>query len=381
MKVLIVDGDSHIRDGLAYCIDWKRYGFDTVYLAKNGLEAISTAQLTPPDLVITEIELTYMDGIKLVDRLKSIKKDICVIILSDIRYNSFMKAAIHLGAFEYILKPVNLDELRDAVYRAKIHIVERRISENSPYVRIPRDQTAEVGEEIYDKSGGDDAEAFLICNVSEFVDAVEKGNLDLAMTIFAEKRRVFLSKTSCSGVVLRMFCSNLFSACENEINQLGGDIFEVFESPIDTLHTISSQHYVETTFTMLERALNEMLAYIHKLSTKASNTDIEKAKEYIDNNYSALDISLNGVAKLVNMNPAYFSVLFKRNIGMTFINYLTQVRLEKSKELLAKTNMKIYEVAYAVGYDNPTYFSTVFKKVTGYSPQDYRKNKSAVVKA
>jgi len=381
MKVLIVDKDYYVRESLAACIDWESYGFDTVYLAKNGLEAVSTAQLTPPDLVVTEVDLPYMDGIKLTGRLKSIKEDIFVILISDVRDDHYMKAAIHLDAFEYLLKPISLNELRDSVYRAKIHIFERRASAAGAYVRIPRDPNTDIGEEIYEKSGeSSDLEVFSFCNISEFIDAIGKGDTELAMSVFAEKRGKLVEKTSCPSIVLHMFCSNLFNACENEIKQLGGDTFEVFESPVDMLHTISSQHYVDSTLAMLEQALKEMLAYIRKLSTKANNSDIEKAKEFIDNNYFALDISLNGVAKLINMNPAYFSVLFKRNVGMTFINYLTQVRINKSCELLSKTNMKIYEVAYAVGYDNPTYFSTVFKKNTGCSPQDYRKNKNTAIK-
>jgi len=76
----------------------------------------------------------------------------------------------------------------------------------------------------------------------------------------------------------------------------------------------------------------------------------------------------------VNMSPCYFSVMFKKETGQNFINYLTNIRIEKAKELLRSTNLKSYEIAYQVGYDNPTYFSTVFKKLTGMTPLDYKKD-------
>ena len=139
MRVLIADSDSLARECISSCIDWKRYGFDNIYLAKNGLEALATAQVTPPDLVITEIAMPYIDGLELLDRLKEIRPDICTIVVSGTGDNRSMKSALHLGTFEYILKPVELNELRDAVYRAKTHIIETRISEGSPNIRIPRD--------------------------------------------------------------------------------------------------------------------------------------------------------------------------------------------------------------------------------------------------
>jgi len=66
--------------------------------------------------------------------------------------------------------------------------------------------------------------------------------------------------------------------------------------------------------------------------------------------------------------------MFKKETGQNFINYLTNIRIEKAKELLRSTNLKSYEIAYKVGYDNPTYFSTVFKKLTGMTPLDYKKD-------
>jgi two-component system response regulator YesN len=73
------------------------------------------------------------------------------------------------------------------------------------------------------------------------------------------------------------------------------------------------------------------------------------------------------------MSSCYFSVIFKKAAGVTFINYLTGLRISKAKKLLLNSNKKSYEISFQVGYDNPTYFSTVFKKMTGLTPIDFKK--------
>lgn len=92
-----------------------------------------------------------------------------------------------------------------------------------------------------------------------------------------------------------------------------------------------------------------------------------KAKEYIESNYN-LDISLESVAKHINMSAAYFSSLFHRIEGTSFINYLTDVRVEKAKELIYQRKYSVKEISRMVGYRNPNYFSRVFKRVTETSP-------------
>ena len=97
---------------------------------------------------------------------------------------------------------------------------------------------------------------------------------------------------------------------------------------------------------------------------------ISSAKTYIDNNYQNHELSIDMVAHAVHMSPSHFSVIFKNETGMSFTNYLIQKRIEKSKELIRTTDMKVYEISYKVGYDTAAYFSTAFRKITGISPSD-----------
>ena len=106
---------------------------------------------------------------------------------------------------------------------------------------------------------------------------------------------------------------------------------------------------------------------------------IVKAKRYIKKKY-AEDISLNTVAEYLNLSAGYLSILFKKETGQNFIDYLIQLRMEKAKELLRTTELKIYEVSKMVGYENIYYFSRIFSKMVGVSPKQYQTNYKNVQK-
>ena len=113
--------------------------------------------------------------------------------------------------------------------------------------------------------------------------------------------------------------------------------------------------------------------FVHKTSAAEFEylTVISKAKKYIKKCYSE-DISLETVAAYVNLNPTYFSRIFSRQTGQTFIDYLTDVRIEVAKNLLKNTDMRVQEISEEIGYNNAYYFSRLFKKHTNITPLDFR---------
>ena len=125
----------------------------------------------------------------------------------------------------------------------------------------------------------------------------------------------------------------------------------------------------------LKSLLELMIEYRNQLSDKKYTEIIDKAKQYIRDNYQNENMSLQSVASSVNVSSNHFSAIFRKETGETFIDYLTAVRMEKAKELLICTSMKTSEVGFEVGYRDPHYFSYIFKKSAGMSPKEYRRIK------
>ena len=115
----------------------------------------------------------------------------------------------------------------------------------------------------------------------------------------------------------------------------------------------------------------QFMELLHSGKKPAVRQDILLAKEYIRNNL-AEHFTVASVAEMLNINGSYFSHLFKKETGKSFVDYVNYMRIGKAKELLINTDYRIYEIAAMVGIDSPNYFSALFKKITGKNPNDFR---------
>lgn len=125
------------------------------------------------------------------------------------------------------------------------------------------------------------------------------------------------------------------------------------------------QHYIEEMLTLA-------IEFRDRENKSQSKKALKKSLEYIEENYMRESLSLNEIAAAQKVSPNYFSAMFSQEMQMTFVEYVTQKRMEKAKSLLRETEMRSNEIALAVGYKNPHYFSFVFKKTQGCTPREYR---------
>jgi two-component system response regulator YesN len=128
----------------------------------------------------------------------------------------------------------------------------------------------------------------------------------------------------------------------------------------------------------LNRWVEEVIdSYVHHAlegQSRVNSAAVAKAVDYIQKNYRQ-EVSLTDVARVIYLNPQYFSRVFRREMGMTFVDYLTKVRMEKAKELLMGTDLPVSAIAREVGYPDANYFSRLFKKKEHVSPTEYRQSR------
>lgn len=127
----------------------------------------------------------------------------------------------------------------------------------------------------------------------------------------------------------------------------------------------------------LRQVIQKAIERIDNASSDKQIYDLEtfdQIKAYLDKNYT-MDISLETIAQKFGFNASYLSRRFKQKYGMGMIDYITRLRMQKAKEILVTTNLNIYNVSAQLGYKDEKYFSRVFTKETGLSPNQYRKKK------
>lgn len=122
------------------------------------------------------------------------------------------------------------------------------------------------------------------------------------------------------------------------------------------------------------REKKEVEERIEMVPSAVADAAVKQALRYIDR-YFYQDLTLTCVSEQVHMHPNYFGTLFKKETGVSYLSYLTSVRMDKAKELLDKTDLKIYEIGQIVGYYSPKHFAKLFKKHTNMTPNEYRERK------
>ena len=240
LRVLLVDDEIMIREGFKRLFDWQAHNCEVVGEAADGMEALSQIDALRPDIVIMDINIPIMNGLKVIQVSRMKHPNTAFVIVSGYDDFSYCREALRLQITDYILKPVNYEEFGSCIDNLKISLFEQRVSaEEEP----------------------------------------EKGE--------------------------------------------------------------------ERTITGITRYLQEHLAE---------------------------EMSLSVLAEEFHLNPQYISQLFKNEIGVGFLAYLTNIRMEKAKKLLLSTSLSIAEVAEQSGYGDYRVFTKVFKKTEGITPSQYRRD-------
>lgn len=521
MKAIIIDDETHVREGLLLLAEWKRFGIQEVFEAKDGEEARNMIIKHQPEIIFTDMNMPKLDGIELLKWLSKNEMTSKIIVISGYDDFHYMRNAITYGSYDYLLKPIDPSLLNETLERAvsdwKKEALKREstietnrvINEVKPLYwdhifsnvvsnqAISSETVQKINKEfginlnevectislvfispkIIEKFNGDKNLAFFtllnICN--EIVRSKQNGfcfrnvnkENEIVVLLWNNKNEIEILK-KIQTEIYKFSCINaLFSVgkplspikdayhsarktllkhnmieyskrnnivCYQDITSgpnlhlfdfaedikwaIQSSSIEQMEEIIQKIfHTLESKHVLsyeqvsvwEEQFEILrknwlkeyntnedvtfykgtnywdekglfsfdkfkEEKRKEFYELIHLLNDvryKKETSSIQEIEAFLRKNYEK-DITLQEIAERFFLSREYISRKFKQEYHETLTNYLTKIRIEKAKELLENPHLKVYEISYKVGYQNEKYFSKVFKKLVGFTPNEYR---------
>ena len=409
MKVFLVDDEIVIREGIRESFPWEETPYSLVGEAPDGEMALPIIRDTNPDIVITDIKMPFMDGLELCRELKSQMPWIGIIVLSGYDEFEYARQCIKLGVREYLLKPINSADLREALDKVSAQLKEeRKTLEHAASLRARMEDGGKflkeklIGSLFSDETALEDAHNVLKqlrsmgCPVPApfyvVIDAAfsPTGTGQEAAALLAESSGgIVNASASRTGTRLLVLGDTAEDAEErayavatslsqelerSECKEIRVGIGEIVDDPEKIFQSFKTARHIRHLLAERkdERAVILGVREMGEVSDEKVPSVISEAKLYMSQNYSNANLMLQDVAKAVNMSKSRFSTVFSQTTGQSFTEYLIYLRLGKAKELLKTSNLKSSQIATEIGYNDSHYFSYIFKKNVGMTPSDYR---------
>ena len=185
--------------------------------------------------------------------------------------------------------------------------------------------------------------------------------------IFGEIQQLMISPEDLELVFIE-----LLNSLSSYLDNLGLEKSSILGLEIMPYNSIRKFDNIKDLFGWYTDVYERVKKSVSNHLSRGYRKEIRNAMDYMEKNLSR-EITLNEVAEYAGISPVYFSQLFKQQTGENFSEYLNKIRINKAKRLLEETNLKIYEVAYSSGFNQPQYFIKIFKEMVGMTPLDYRK--------
>lgn len=344
--ILIVDDEDMIKRSLRKIIETDFTGLNIAGEAVNGSEALQLTEKIRPDLIITDIKMPIMDGLELVEKVKAAYSRIEIILVTGYDDFAYARKALQYGAIDYLLKPIKRTEVRKALGNA-LHKIKSREEKNKL--------------------------------VWEWANRLQHSVLKLADALWRlddeEIRTITLQlDDSCGLLKEQIAAQEIYAYLTDQLvhlvsSQLGQDVKKTDRSA----ETAASDRTDEEGFAELVRHLTGL---IRVKRNWGRSKHVAKAIRYAEENYHKEFFSLQSVADELGVSLSYLSRSFKEEMGISFIDFLTEFRMNHAKLLLGDPDAKVSEVAYRLGYQEYTHFSRMFKKHVGMSPAEYKQSRS-----
>lgn len=347
-RVVIVDDEYIVVEGIKAIIARENMEFEVVGCAYDGQEGTEVILREMPDLVITDIRMPGKTGLQMIEDLSG-QMETEYIIISGYQEFEYARKALQLGVRGYIDKPITIDSVKDVLEQTKQWLEEK-------------------------------SEATLRINEREKKSAYEKNSAILINMIVEEQVENSVQQVKETLHCLKEYVTDIEGykkECYKLVCLLIGIFYEGRkdsgkEHRLPSFENIRNiENYEEIDF-FAEELIKSIFEKIKILKMGGIHKTIEKVLSYLEEHYNK-DIGLADLAEMVDTNYVYLSTLFKEEVGMSFIKYLTQMRMDHAKKFLGE-GYRVGEVAEMVGYSNYRYFTDIFKKNEGVTPNEYKGN-------
>ena len=428
MNILIVDDNVLVLEGFTAGVDVENLGFSEVYTATSITEAKRIIQKEPIHAVIADIEMPGGSGLELLEWINEFDPLIVTVFCTSYGDFNYAKKAVELHAFDYFLKPIDYrkltDKLRDVVEEVKKRRTQEELTEYGKVWLEQRGKNTEAfwlqilcsGIEYADieleqiardwKTEYTDKSEFSLLYINFYAMGKKQKELSSSMNAFILRNivedtfrkdtetvsvEIVLKRGENSWLVILHHNSegmyeesSLIESCEAFIKSyrnVAGSILNVcYVWRVPFLQIMRDYHELDETDERLgDESKGKAVPFsaiqkqIHRNNDSGKGQNIvQKVMTYIDQQYGEM-ITREQLGIVACLNPTYLARIFKTETGKSMGNYILDERIKKAKLLLETSEMTISEVAQAVGYDNFSYFSKLFKDRTGMTPKEYRK--------
>ena len=206
----------------------------------------------------------------------------------------------------------------------------------------------------------------------ELIDLIKFGDQKKAKALLDELLGTALFRSHEHIGILKARVLEIIFIIARAAVEAGANLEEILGFNYQCIQNLSKDNSQETLYYFLIKAFEQLFEIIYQNRNIQHTRIFTRAKEYIWTNYNK-DMTLNNLAKAVGISPYYLSHLFRKEMGISFLEYLTSVRLSIAKNLLINTTMTVMDICLEVGYQDPSHFAKMFKKKEGVHPTEYRK--------
>ena len=397
-KLLIADDEPKIRRGLRKIVDWNSHDVHVIGDAEDGEVALDLIERLEPDIILLDINMPFLNGLNLLEKMNNLNMNFIIIIISGYDEFSYAQKALEYNVFDYVLKPVSRENIEKIVIKAlnKLKIIEeknnygkwvtKQLNENMEQLKINfflewfenKINEEEVTKQLkyfnikFEKKLG-----IMIIKI------IDKLNLDLKNNKWNDKLIEYaignmikdIFKETETIVVFSDSRKNIIVLIDNiDIERLSKINVEIEEAINNYLkfNVIIEQRNITNGILQVKQDYLKLIEII-KIKNNFSPMVLYTIN-YIQANYYN-NLNINHISEKLEVTSSYLSKILKKETGLSFIDFLTNTRIEKATQIMKDQSVKIYDVAELVGYSNQHYFCRAFKKIMGVSPTEYKRGK------